>query len=75
MNIYDVRDAISDASNFRAVNNILDDDNYDYELRLRKNSDGKDIEIIKVIPKATVHEALFEGHIIYESATKLILEI
>jgi hypothetical protein len=56
MNIYDVRDAVADASNFKIVNRLLDADYYDYELRLRKNSDGKDIEIIKIKPKPDVHE-------------------
>lgn len=75
MNIYDVREAVADASNFKIVNRLLDEDYYDYELKLRKNSDGKNVEIIRVIPKPDVQELLFEGHIIYEAESKLILEI
>ncbi|MHA3786808.1 carboxypeptidase-like regulatory domain-containing protein [Flavobacterium hauense] len=75
MNIYDVKEAVADASNFKIVNKLLDADNYNYELKLRKNSDGKDIEIIKVIPKPEVHEILYEGQVVYEADTKLILEI
>lgn len=75
MNIYDVREAVAEASNFKIVNRLLDADNYDYELKLRKNSDGKDIEIITIKPKPEVHELLFEGQVVYEAATKLILEI
>jgi len=75
MNIYDVKEAVADASNFKIINKLLDADNYNYELKLRKNSDGKDIEIIKVIPKPEVHEILYEGQVVYEADTKLILEI
>jgi hypothetical protein len=75
MNVYDVRDAISDASNFKGVKKILDDKKYNYELKLRKNSNGKNVEIVKITPKPEVHELLFEGHVIYEADTKLILEI
>jgi hypothetical protein len=75
MNIYDVREAVADASNFKIIKKLLDADNYDYELKLRKNSDGKDVEIIKVIPKPEVHEMLFEGQVVYEAESKLILEI
>lgn len=75
MNLYDVRDAVADASNFKIINRLLDADYYDYELKLRKNSDGKDIEIVKIKPKPEVHELLFEGQIIYEADSKLILDI
>ncbi len=75
LNVYDVRDAIAEAYNFKIVNRVLDADNYDYDIKMRKNSDGKDVEIIRVKPKAEVKEMLFEGHVIYEAATKLILEI
>lgn len=75
LNLYDVKEAVADASNFKAVNWVLDADNYDYELKLRKNDNGKDVEIIKIKPKSEVHIALFEGYVIYEAATKLILEM
>jgi len=75
MNLYDVREAVADAYSFKAVKRVMDDDNYNYELKLRKNTDGKDIEIINFSPKSEVEEALYEGHIIYEAESKLILEI
>lgn len=75
INLYDVRDAVSNASNFKAVKVIMDEDKYDYELRLRKNSEGRDIEIIKFAPKPEVEEMLYEGQITYEADSKLILEI
>ena len=54
---------------------MLDADNYDYTIKLRKNSEGKDVEIITIMPKPEVKEVLFEGYVIYESASKLIMEI
>ena len=76
MNIYDVRDAIADASHFKGVKRILsDDDKYNFELKLRKNSNGKDVEIVKITPKPEVKEMLLEGQVIYESDTKLIVDI
>lgn len=75
LNIYDVRDAVAEASDFRIVKRVLDADNYDYTIKLRKNSEGKDVEIITITPKPEVKEVLFEGYVIYESASKLIMEI
>lgn len=75
LNVYDVRDAISEAYNFKIVKNVLNADNYDYTIKLRKNNDGKDVEIIYIAPKPEVQEPLFAGHVTYESGSKLILEI
>jgi hypothetical protein len=75
LNIYDVRSAVADASNFKAVNAILNADSYNYELKLKRSSDGRELEIVTVTPKPEVHEALYEGHVIYDATTKLILEI
>lgn len=74
MNVYDVRDAIADASNFRGVKSLINEKKYNYELKLRKNSNDKDVEIVKITPKPEVHELLMEGQVIYEADTKLIVE-
>lgn len=75
LNIYDVRDAIAEASDFRIVKRVLDADSYDYSIKLHKSADGKSVEVITVTPKAEVKETLFEGHVTYEADTKLILEV
>lgn len=48
---------------------------YDFEIRSKKNSQGKSIETVYIIPKPEVQEVLYEGFVSYDPQKKLILDI
>jgi len=73
--LFDVRDAISDAYSFKGIRNVLSSPNYTFELRMRTDKNGKSVEIIKIVPKPEVQKLLMEGTVVYDPATKLILEM
>lgn len=50
-------------------------ENYDFELRSKKDQDGNTVEIIYVIPKPKVEDALLEGKITYDPVNKIVLDI
>lgn len=72
---YDVRDAISDAYNFRKLKHILQSNNYDYIIQTKTDTSGNSIEEVTIIPKEGVERALYYGHVVYDTKTSLILEI
>ncbi len=72
---FDVKQAISAAYSFKIVKEIMDNDEYDYQLRKKTDKDGNSIQIIKIDPKENVEKDLYEGTITYDGKTKLILEI
>jgi len=73
--LFDVREAIADAYSFKGIRNVLSSPNYTFELRVRTDKNGKSVEIIKIIPKPEVEKILMEGFVVYDPATKLILEM
>ena len=50
-------------------------DYYDFELRSKKDQNGITIEIIYVIPKPEIKEALLEGKITYDPINQIVLDI
>lgn len=76
INLYDVRNAVSDAYDFSGLKTILNnDEEYDFELRMKTDKAGNSIEVVSIIPKPEVTSDLYTGTVIYDSKTKLILEI
>jgi hypothetical protein len=72
---YDVRDAISDAYNFKKLSHFLDSKNYDYEIETKTDSNENSIEVVTIIPKKEVELGLYTGTVTYDVKTKLILEM
>ena len=56
--LFDVRDAISDAYSFKGIRNVLSSPNYNFELRMRTDKNGKSLEIIRIVPKPEVEKIL-----------------
>jgi len=76
INLYDVRNAVSDAYDFSGLKTILNNDKeYDFELRMKTDKAGNSIEVVSIIPKPEVTSDLYVGTVTYDSKTKLILEI
>lgn len=76
VNLNDIRDAVIGAYNFRGVNILLKDDDYYFRVESKTEENGKGIEIITIKPKEGIQkEQLYEGTIIFDTKTKLILDI
>lgn len=76
VNLNDIRDAISNAYNFKGLTRILKDDNYIYGVEAKTEHNGNGIEVITIQPKEGVEdEQIYEGSVTYDSKTKLILDI
>lgn len=76
VNLNDIRDAVIGAYNFRGVNILLKDDDYYFGVESKTEENGKGIEIITIKPKEGIQkEQLYEGTIIFDTKTKLILDI
>ena len=72
---YDITEAMEDAYDFKAIKTLTNTKEYDFELRVKKDNAGNELEIIKIIPKPEVEKDLYIGSITYDAKTKLILEI
>lgn len=72
---FDIREAMEEAYDFKTVKSLLNNKDYDFELRTKSDNAGNALEIIKVIPKTEVESDLYVGSVTYDSKTKLILEI
>lgn len=73
--LFDVRDAITDSYSFKGIRNVLSSSNYNFELKMRTDKNGKSVEIINIIPKPEIEKVLLEGNVVYDPVSKLILEI
>lgn len=75
-NVNDIREAISNAYNFKGVTELLKSDLYYFNVEIKTEENGNSIEIITVEPKEGLQEEmLYEGTVTYDSKTKLILDI
>lgn len=72
---YDVRDAVEEAYYFKHVNHILKSKYYDFEVEMKTDDSGNSIEIVTIIPQEDVVLNLYTGTVVFDSKTKLILEI
>ena len=76
VNLNDIRDAVTNAYNFKGLAKILNDDSYNYGVETKTEDNGNGIEVITFQPKEGVEEEqLYEGSVTYDTKTKLILNI
>ena len=73
--IFDVRDAVSNAYNFKRLSKLLDPKKYDFEIKTKSEKNGQAIAVAIITPKAEIQEALLEGTVSYDLKTSLIIEI
>lgn len=74
MYLFDVRDAMTYAYNFKAITRLLNSKTYDYQLKMRTDKEGRSVEIITITPKPGINELLYTGTVIYDPVKKLILD-
>ena len=72
--LFDVRDAMTYAYNFKGVTQLLNHKSYDYQLKMRTDKEGRSVEIITVTPKPGIHDIMYTGTITYDPVKKLILD-
>lgn len=75
---FDIQKAANGFFSYELIENILakkTSEDYEFELRSKKDQDGNSVEIIYIIPKPKIEEALFEGKIIYDPINKVVLDI
>ena len=72
---YDVKDAVSEAYNFRDISRILNSKSYDFEIETKTDDKGNSIEIVTILPKEEVVLHLFSGTVVFDAKTNLILEM
>lgn len=75
---FDIQKAANGFFSFDYIEKISTDktsENYEFELRSKKDQNGNAIEVIYINPKSTIKEALLEGKITYDPVNKIILDI
>jgi hypothetical protein len=76
LNFNDIRDAVTNAYNFKALSRILKNESYNYGVETKTEDNGNSIEVVTFSPKEGIEEEqLYEGSVTYDSKTKLILDI
>lgn len=72
---FDIRDALSNAFQFGQLEQLLKDKkHYQFRIKEFQSNDGKTLRKIEISPKENAKELLFEGEVIYDEATNLILD-
>lgn len=74
MSILSIQEAFERAYSFKALRNVARSSVYEYTLRRKQDDEGNLFEIISFLPKNDVPEVLYEGQVIYDAKSKLILE-
>lgn len=73
--LFDVRNAVSEAYNFKNITRILNSRSYDFEIETKTDDKGNSIEIVTILPKEGVEMDLYTGTVVFDAKTKLILEM
>ncbi|HSD15060.1 MAG TPA: carboxypeptidase-like regulatory domain-containing protein [Flavobacterium sp.] len=73
--LYDVRDAVREAYNFKIINYILKSKSYDFEIETKTDDKGNSIEIVTILPKEDAEFHLYTGTVVFDGKSKLILEM
>ena len=72
--VFKLRDYVKNAYDFDVLEEILEDKNYEFERKLKKEENGKEYEYIEIIPNIERKKLLFKGYIIIDIKSKNILE-
>ena len=69
INLNDVREAVTNAYSFKGISELLKNDNYDYAVETKTDSDGNSIEVISIEPKEGLdYELMKTGSVTSTSA-------
>lgn len=72
--VFKLRDYVKNAYDFDVLEEIIEDKDYEFERKLKRESNGKEYEYIEIIPNIESEKLLFKGYIIIDIKSKNILE-
>jgi len=71
---FTVKDYVKNAYNFETIEKLLKSDEYEFERKIKKESNGQEYEYIEIIPNKESEEMLNKGFVIIDPKSKSILE-
>lgn len=72
--MFNVKDYIKNAYEFNGIENLLKNDDYEFEIKIKKDSNGEEYEYVRIIPNEESKEMLNKGYIIIDPKSKKIVE-
>lgn len=72
--VFKLKNYVRNAYNFKILQKIVKNENYEFERKLKGDAMGKEYEFIKIIPNKESKDLLYEGYIVIDNASKNILE-
>jgi hypothetical protein len=75
---FDIQKAANGFFTYEYIDRLTSDkanENYEFELRSKKDQNGNALEVIYIKPKPNVKKALLTGKIIYDPINKVVLDI
>ena len=71
---FKLKNYVKDAYNFEVLEKIIKNEEYEFERKFKKESNGEEYELIKIIPSIESKKMLNKGYVIIDPKTKNILE-
>lgn len=72
--LFNVKDYVKSAYNFEAIEKLLNNDGYEFERKITKDSNGEEYEYLGIIPNDESDEMLNKGYVIIDPKRERILE-
>lgn len=72
--MFNVKDYIRNTYKFNTIENLLKNDDYKFEIKLKKDLNDEEYEYVSIIPNKESKEMLNEGFIIVDPKSKKIIE-
>lgn len=75
---FDIQKAANGFFTYEYIDRLSSDkanENYEFELRSKKDQFGNELEVIYIKPRASVEKALLTGKITYDPTNKVVLDI
>ncbi len=71
---FTLKDYVKNAYNFDKLEKIVNDKNYEFERKIKKEANGDEYEYVEIIPNSESNKMLNKGYVIIDPNTKSILE-
>lgn len=71
---FTLKDYVKNAYNFDKLEKIVNDKNYEFERKIKKEANGDEYEYVEIIPSSESNKMLNKGYVIIDPNTKSILE-
>jgi hypothetical protein len=69
-----LRDYVKNAYDFDMLEEIVEDENYEFERKLKRELNGKEYEFVEIIPNIESEQLLYKGYIVIDIESNNILE-